>query len=105
MAFTEITVTGDFGSDAEGVVTFRLSADLYDSADDLIVQARNVSAALDQNGQVSIALVANDDPTTQPQNTYYDVTINVVGGAVERKTMVLSHTLPGATFDLSDITV
>lgn len=80
MAFTQITVTKTWtnpdGSPATGTVLFQLTQQLTDSSTGNSIDPEPITATL-SGGAISQVLVANNDPTTQPQSTKYAVTETV----------------------------
>lgn len=93
---TNLQVTGTV-NDATGkplfgsTVTFTLSAAITDGS--IFVEAQPVEAGTNDQGVFTTTLYANDDPTTTPTGTYYNVIIIGPNGAVlDRFAFSLPHT-------------
>ena len=95
MAFTPVTVTGTVlnpdGSVAAGaIVNLRLSAAITDGVSEVVPTI--LAAACSNSGTFSIAgVVANDDSTTTPTGTYYDVRIYVAGVLTDHFGVIIGH--------------
>ena len=105
MSFTPITVTFTFlnsdNSPAKGTVSFRLTNPITDRTDVIVGDLQLVT--LDANGYGSITLPANDDSTTFPVGTGYIVTEKIQNASPRTYNVILNHTQPGGTIDLSNL--
>lgn len=100
--FSNVTVTGhweapDTGTPS-GQVTFTLSSAITDQAG-LILPAVPVTANLTA-GTITVTLAANNDPTTRPVGTAYEVVENI-DGAQRRYSVTVPHT--DGTVDLATL--
>jgi hypothetical protein len=105
VSFTPITVTFTFlnsdNSPANGTVSFRLTNPITDRTDVIVGDLQLVT--LDANGYGSITLPANDDSTTFPVGTGYIVTEKIQNASPRTYNVILNHTQPGGTIDLSNL--
>ena len=104
---TSITVTGLLKTNpataATGYVRFEPTATMYDAAGNVLVTRSGVEAELTA-GAFSLALYANDDPTTSPEGTAYKVYHTPVGRQPRLiGTHVIPYTSPGGTVNLADL--
>lgn len=113
MAITPITVTWTV-EDAEGgaptgAVTFQLSSNMRDSttgeevlSEPIVGQIIGGQLLSSESGNPALVLLANDDSTTEPAGTYYLVTEDLSAGSAPNPwQLVVKHSSPGATLDLS----
>lgn len=105
-SFTHVTVTRDYdlasGEAPTGVVYFTPSTWLLNNGITLVPAA--VPAALDSLGKISVALVANDDVGTTPQDSRYTVREVITGQPVRSYQVVVPHNA-GTTVDLATLPV
>lgn len=84
MSFTQVTVTGTYlqvdGTPASGSVTFTLTASITDGT--TIVSGSPRKIELDASGSFTVQMPANDDSTTSPQNTLYQVAEQINSGKI-----------------------
>lgn len=104
MPFTTVTVTAQYGASEptpeSGKVTFTRSEVINDPTTGLIVAPVPVVAELDATGSIAVPLLANNDPTTTPIGSTYEV-LEQIDGAPERSyTIVVPYTAPGGTVSL-----
>lgn len=72
------------GEPAQGFVTFTPSAaKLLDTAGDVIVVPRPITRPLDVNGQLTVQLIATDDPDLNPTDWTWRVSFSLVGASLE----------------------
>jgi hypothetical protein len=106
MTLTSVTITGAWktpsGDNATGRVRFRLTSTLRDAATNTAISAYETVATL-ATGAISVALKANDDPTTVPSGSTYLVHEELVGSPVQTYEIVVPYNA-GATVDLADLT-
>lgn len=80
MSFTTVTVAGTYeiapGVPASGNVQFQLNSDITDGTS-TIAAAIPITAVLDSTGSFSVQMFANDDTTTTPTGTLWQVTENL----------------------------
>jgi hypothetical protein len=89
MAITLRTVAASYLNPSTGVgllgsVTFSLSAAMSDASSGAIYPEVSLTAQLDASGSMSIVLAANDDSTTLPQGTVWEVQELIAGCPVRR---------------------
>lgn len=105
MAFTTVTVTGHFesagGAAATGTVEFVLSCPIGNAG--IILEPVTITAALDATGKISVELQANDDTATSPAGSTYTVTERITTAPVREYSIVVPHTAPTGTVDLSTL--
>ena len=107
MSFTMIQISHTFlnldGSSASGSVVFRLSDRITNSGSSYD-SALSVTSTLNGSGELSIVLPANNDPTTVPANTYYNVAFMLngaeSGGVGDSQMIMLPYNAEGGTIDL-----
>lgn len=101
-AYTHVVVTRDYdlatGEAPSGVVYFTPSTWLLNSGVTLVPAP--VPATLNDLGQISISLAANNDPDTTPAGSHYQVR-EVIAGQPERTYKVVIPCDIGPTVDLS----
>lgn len=100
--FTQVLLTGSFttgGQPASGTLTFTLTQAMASGGS--LQPPAPVTVTLDAEGSFSIALAANDDPTTVPQGVRYGVTEQIVGAQPRDYFITIPHT--AATVDLSTL--
>jgi len=83
-----------------GTVTFQLSARVVDTGTPAIVSEGPVTAHLDASGQISVELVATDDPSLQATGLAYMVTERLTAG---RATYWIQPETADAPWDLADL--
>lgn len=112
MAITSVIVTWTIenpdGSAPSGSVTFQLSSNMRDSTTGeevisepivaVVVGGKLLSAA---SGNPALTLLANDDATTEPVGTYYQVTEELTEGSAPPWPLTVKHASSGGTMDLS----
>jgi len=103
LAFTKVTVTGDYdlanGFDPVGTVSFTPSEPMVNGT---TVVAAPVTRSLNIDGVLVIVLAANTDPATTPAGTFYDVA-EVINGVTRSYTVIVPHNA-GSTVDLTTLT-
>lgn len=103
MAFTLITITGDYdlanGLDPTGTVTFTPSEPMTNGVETVI--AAPVARALNIDGILTILLAANTDPATDPPGTEYTVD-EAISGVTRSYPVTIPHNA-GSTIDLSTL--
>ncbi len=113
MAFTDITVTGQYnnpdGTPAEGTATFLLTPQAMSNGD-VVYQPKPIVATINSSGVLkdaagtgALVLPANNDPGTLPIGTQYLVVEQTAGSANREYTVTLDYALPGATVDISTL--
>lgn len=105
MAFTDVTVTGTYhteaGAPASGTVTFTLSEPITNSG--VTVAAVPVEATLDASGGLSQVLPANDDTDTAPAGSTYVVIEDITGAPTRTYTIVVPSAATGGTVTLAEL--
>lgn len=92
------------GTDGEGHVEFLLSTTLLDGAGDVVVTPNRIVVDLDENGDASVVLAANNFPGVQPTGSTYLTTLRVSNGShrvVVQKRVSLDYQVDPV--DLSDL--
>lgn len=94
MSFTQVTVTGtvNLSNDvpADGAsVTFTLNTPITDGSQ--LVAPEGLTARCNSSGVFSIVLNANDDTTTLPQGSYYEVVISYGGAVLDSFNVIVPH--------------
>lgn len=107
---TQITINGTYkranGAAESGVISFRLSTDLFDAAGNLVASRTPVSATLDGSGDFSVVLYATNDPDTTPTGAYYIATFtpSADATAVDRRSFELDAAVSPVRFeDLAEV--
>lgn len=104
MSFTPITVTFSYdntdASPASGAIEFRRTAVISDGATIVVDDAEIVQLVA---GAGSIILQANDDSTTQPVGSAYQVVERVDDAPHRVYRVVISHTAPSGTVNLATL--
>lgn len=104
MAFTYVTVTRDYdladGLEPNGGVYFTPSTALTNSG--TVVVAAPVYAPLNEDGQISISLVANTDPATTPAGSAYTVREEIADQPPRTYPVTVPHNA-GSPIDLSTL--
>lgn len=105
MAFTLIACTKTWespdGSTPTGTVVFTLSSEMTDPTTGESVATDPITATL-SGGAISQNLVANNDTTTTPAGTYYNV-VETVGGVSDSYRILVPHNAAGGTVKISSI--
>ena len=104
---TSITVTGDWlapdgGTPGEGTVQFALSGEMTDSETFETVPKRTLQIDI-AAGVIAVPILANNDPTTLPTNTFYNITENIVGATVLSYPAVIPYNAADGTIDLAQL--
>lgn len=96
------TYVGEDGEPVSGSLTFipSISA-LRLPADDVMIRLRQTRAELDAAGDLSVTLLATDDPDMIPVGWHYDVVERIDGRPQRAWILQLPHTL--TTIDVADI--
>jgi hypothetical protein len=93
MAFTQVTITGSYttqaGAAASGSVTFTLTEPMENA--NVIINPAPVTVTLDGSGHFSTTLAANDDAATVPQSAIYGVTELISGAQPRDYFITVSH--------------
>ena len=76
MAFTMVTLTGNYGASASGTLTFTLTQAMANADQILVPAPLTVTLA---SGEFSQELASNLDPATTPQGVMWGVTEQVTG--------------------------
>lgn len=117
MALTPVTIVGllinSDGSLATGGFTFQcmlagVPVTIQDSGTGEIVVPGPIAAQVN-NGNIlangpnnpPLVLIANDDPTTIPADTYYLVTEDLVAGGEDPWQLVVHHNAPGGVENIA----
>jgi hypothetical protein len=104
LSFTSITVTGTYqdpaGNALAGTVKFMLSTTLRDGQTGPFVTPVPITATL-SDGALSQALVANDDTTTVPNGSTYQVVETIAGISRQPYNITVPHGAEDATIDLA----
>lgn len=98
MSFTVITVELP---KASGTIRFQLSEPISNGPD--TQQPTPVTATLDPNNAVTVALPANDDTGTTPEGSSYWVLESVTGVSQREYGIVVPHDAPGGTVTLASL--
>jgi hypothetical protein len=104
MSITQITVHGTFtnseGGAATGQIAFQLTKPIMDQAG-LYIAPDPVTVLL-ASGAFSVPLYANNDPTTFPVGSRYDITFDV-DGQLWAIQAVVPYNAAGGTINISDL--
>lgn len=108
MAFTPITVTGQFletgtGTPREGRVTFLATAPMRQVSNNITIAPTEVSASLSASGSFSVVLYATNDTETEPKGVTYEVTERIKGAALNKYFISIDKDAPGGVVDLADL--
>jgi len=108
MAFTSITVTGEFletgtGVPHEGRVTFLATSPMRQPEDNITISPTEITAELSASGTFSVSLYATNDTDTVPQGVTYEVTERIRGAALNKYFISIDKDSPSATVDLADL--
>lgn len=105
MSFTSITVTAHFenedGTAAAGTVQFQLSSVIANA--DVVIEPVPLTVTLNATGKLSVPLKANDDAGTIPEGSTYTVVERVTSTSNREYSIVVPHTAPTSTVDLSTL--
>jgi hypothetical protein len=103
MAATLITVTHQFTnpdqSPGSGIIAFRLSARITNGGQSYAPQVP-IHASLDGSGLLSQLVPANNDPATNPTDSFYVVTFFLNGDSGDEQEITVPYNAPGGTIDL-----
>lgn len=109
MAFTQVPITGTVNLSnaipANGaIVTFQLNTSITDGT--TLIAPEPVSARCNSSGAFSVTLNANDDSTTTPTGTYYQVVITYGNQTLQSFNVIVPHADSGGVdlFALSPLT-
>ncbi len=104
---TSITVTfirhDSDGDSANGGIAFLATAPLTDASTSITYPPDEQDVHFDTNGQGSVNLLANDDPTTLPAGTGYRVAERIDGSPDQDYIVIVPHNAPGGTVDLDTL--
>lgn len=108
MAFTPITVTAtylesDGVTPASGTVTFLATGVMRDTSTNVSIAPTEITATLDENGEISVVLTANNDTYTVPTGVTYEVTERLDGTAENKYFISVGKDSPDGTVDLADL--
>jgi len=107
MAFTPITVTGEFlsatGEAGSGRITFLATSTMRQPAENITVAPTEVTATLSASGTFSVVLYATNDTGTVPQGVTYEVTERIRGASLNKYFISLDKDAIGGTVDLADL--
>lgn len=108
MAFTPITVTAtylesDGVTPASGTVTFLATGVMRDTSTNVSIAPTEITATLDENGEISVVLTANNDTYTVPTGVTYEVTERLDGTAENKYFISVGKDSPEGTVDLADL--
>ena len=109
MAFTLITITSTNQTASEQAATGTITATLSQRIQNgvTIIDPTPITGQINASGQLvntlgqAFQLVANDDPSTLPQGSYYTFTVQLDSAPVRAFNAIVSHTASGGTVDLS----
>ena len=105
MAFTLITVTGTYntqaGAAAAGSIIFTLTKAMENG--DVIISPSPITVTFDSSGAFSTVLLANDDAGTVPSDVQYGVT-EMITGAQPRDYFITVPSGLGTSVDISTLT-
>jgi hypothetical protein len=100
MAFTQITVTGNYGTGVTGQVTFTLTQPMSNGGQMLVPTPIQATVT---NGTFSVTLPANDDAATVPQGVSWGVTEVLSTGQPADYFITVPSAAPGGTVDISTL--
>ncbi len=107
MAFTNITVTGHYedanGDPVEGRVIFKLTSTMRQPEGNISIAPTDIVANLDESGEFSVSLPANNDTTTVPSGVGYEVTERIRGAALNKYFISIDKNAISGTVDLADL--
>ena len=94
MALTEVVLVGtvkqsDGDTAAVGSVTVVLNQMLFNSTEDIAIQPKAITQALDGSGHFAIPLVCTDDAATEPTGATYNLTFTFDDGGKDVELVVL----------------
>jgi len=107
MAFTPITVTGEFlsatGGAGSGRITFLATSAMRQPADNITIAPTEITATLSASGTFSVVLYATNDTGTVPQGVTYEVTERIRGASLNKYFISIDKDAIGGTVDLADL--
>lgn len=107
MAFTPITVTGEFlsatGEAGSGRITFLATSTMRQPAENITVAPTEVTATLSASGTFSVVLYATNDTGTVPQGVTYEVTERIRGASLNKYFISIDKDAIGGVVDLADL--
>ena len=108
MAFTPITVTGEFlesgtGEPQTGRVTFIATAPMRQASGNITISPTEITAQLSASGTFSVSLYATNDTGTRPQGVTYEVTERIRGAALNKYFISIDKDAVSGTVDLADL--
>ena len=108
MAFTPITITGEFletgtGSPRSGRITFLATSPMRQPEENITIAPTEVTATLSPTGTFSVVLYATNDVGTTPQGVTYEVTERIRGAALNKYFISLDKDAVAGTVDLADL--
>ena len=107
MAFTPITVTGEFqsgsGEPEAGRVTFLATAPMRQASENITISPTEITAQLSASGTFSVSLYATNDTGTEPQGVTYEVTERIRGAALNKYFISIDKDAILGTVDLADL--
>jgi hypothetical protein len=107
MAFTPITVTGEFlspsGDPLTGRVTFMLTSAMRQPEGNITVAPVEITETLDGDGAFSVSLYATNDTGTVPTGVTYEVTERIRGAALNKYFISIDKDAIIGAVDLADL--
>ena len=107
MAFTPITVTGEFqsgsGEPEAGRVTFLATAPMRQASENITISPTEITAQLSESGTFSVSLYATNDTGTEPKGLTYEVTERIRGAALNKYFISIDKDAILGTVDLADL--
>lgn len=108
MAFTPITVTGQFvetgtGNPRQGRITFLATAPMRQASTNTTIAPTEITVTLSASGSFSVSLYATNDVQTEPKGVTYEVTERIKGAALNKYFISIDKDAIGGTIDLADL--
>ena len=107
MAFTPITVTGEFqsgsGEPEAGRVTFLATAPMRQASENITISPTEITAQLSASGTFSVSLYATNDTGTEPKGVTYEVTERIRGAALNKYFISIDKNAINGAVDLADL--
>lgn len=100
MSFTTISLTGAYAT-TEGAVQFRRTAPLVQTAPPLVIPNFMQQADLDGSGNLSIEVLATNDPGTTPLGVAYEVTELIPDVPANIYFITVPFDAPSGTIDIT----
>jgi len=108
MAFTTITVNASYvqqdgQTPATGTVTFLLTATMRDTDSNTSVVPYEIVETLDDNGEISVDLIATNGEYTIPRGVTYEVTERIGDGNENKYFISVNENSPSGILNLADV--